>query len=497
MLRPWDLKVEIVRDSEISIHAQIAQKIIDEIHQGRFAIGMALPGTRELANTLKVNRKTVIQAYEELIAQGWLNAESKRGTFVSSRILSVNQHPKPIKSIDYDFQNKISKESTSPKSKKYENDIISFGSGLSDSRLIPLEVLSRAMRHALISTIRTNKQSYNEPKGSMILRQAILDMLNMSRSLHADIDNICIVRGSQMGYFLIARVLMRPSDNVVMANLCDQLTRDAFKSCGSHIIPIDINENGINLADLETLCQHTKIRAVYVSPHFQFPTTVTMPVSNRRQLLALADRYDFLIIEDDRDFEFNFSKASIMPMASMDKSGRVVYIGSLSKVLASGFRMGFIAAPKEIIKHLSSEIMIIDRQGNSVTELAIAELLHTGEISRHILKIFKIFEGRRNFIVKLLRTELKDFVTFKIPAGGLALWLIVKPNINMELLIKDAEIEKVRIVSGSTFSSNNAPVSAIRLGFANLNDDEMTMGIKRLKNALERQIRPNALKQVL
>jgi GntR family transcriptional regulator/MocR family aminotransferase len=487
LLRPWDLEVNIVRDSEVSIHVQIAQKIIDEIQQGRFAVGMALPGTRELANTLGVNRKTVVQAYEELIAQGWLKSESKRGTFVSSRILSVNHAPKPAKLINYGFRNKIQAESAVTQNKKYENDIISFSSGLSDSRLIPLEVLSRAMRHALIVAVRANKQSYNEPKGTLILRQAIMDMLNMGRGLHADVDNICVVRGSQMGYFLIARVLMRAGDNIVMEALCDQLASDAFKSCGSNVISIDQDENGINLVALEALCQHTKIRAVYVSPHYQFPTTVAMPLVNRRKILAMADKYDFLIIEDDHDFEFHFSKKPTMPLASMDKSNRVIYVGSLSKVLAPGFRIGFIAAPKEIIKHFSSEIMMIDRQGNTITELAVAELLHTGEINRHTLKIFKIYESRRAFIAKLIRSELKEFIDFKMPDGGLALWLEINAGIDMQLLVKDAEIEKVRVVSGSSFSNNNHPVSAIRLGFASLTNDEVTMGIKRLKKAFERQ----------
>jgi GntR family transcriptional regulator/MocR family aminotransferase len=312
-------------------------------------------------------------------------------------------------------------------------------------------------------------------------------MLNMGRGLHADVDNICVVRGSQMGYFLVARVLMRPGDNIVMECLCDQLASDAFKSCGSNILSISQNENGINLIELEALCQTTKIRAVYVSPHYQIPTTVSMPMSHRHKLLALADKYDFLIIEDDHDFEFHFSNKPIMPLASMDKVNRVIYIGSLSKVLAPSFRIGFIVAPKEIIKQFSSEIMMIDRQGNTVTELAVAELLHTGEINRHTLKIFKVYEERRTFIAKLIRHELKDFITFNMPDGGLALWLTINPGINMQSLIKDAEYEKVRVVTGASFSSGDDQISAIRLGFASLTNDEVSVGIKRLKKAFDKQ----------
>jgi GntR family transcriptional regulator / MocR family aminotransferase len=487
MLRPWILEVELMRDSNTAIHAQIADKIIDEIQQGRFEVGMALPGTRELAIKLGVNRKTVVQAYEELIAQGWLITENKRGTFVSSRILSVNNNPKPIKKLDFAFKNKTIIESKAINNKKAESDFINFSDGLADSRLIPLDVLSRAMRHALIRVIRSNKYSHHEPKGELILRQAILHMLNMGRSLHADVENICIVRGQQMGYFLIGRVLVRQNDVIVMEKLCDQLACDAFKSCGASIIPIEQNEQGMDLDALDALCKTTKIRAVFVSPHYQFPTTTSMPMQNRRRLLALADEHDFLIIEDDHDFEFHFSKKPVMPLASLDKPNRVIYVGSLSNVLAPSFRLGFVVASREIIKHFGNEIRIIDRQGNVMTELAVAELLHMGEINRHTLKIAKTYEERRAFTAKLIRSELSDYVDFDMPDGGLALWLKIIPSINMQTLLKDMELEKVRVIAGTTFSLTNEPVTALRLGFATLNNDETALGIKRLKRAFERQ----------
>ena len=134
--------------------------------------------------------------------------------------------------------------------------------------------------------------------------------------------------------------------------------------------------------------------------------------------------------------------------------------------------------------------MMIDRQGNTVMELAIAELLYTGEINRHILKIVKIYEERRAFIAKLIYNELSDYVQFKMPDGGLALWLEINPNINMSVLVKDAELEKVRVVVGASFSLHSEPVSAIRLGFASLNNDEIRLGIKRLKSAFMRQLAP-------
>ena len=196
MLRPWELNVEIERKSGTAIHVQIAQKIIADIQSGRFTPGIALPGTRDLASKINVNRKTVIQAYDELIAQGWLTSESKRGTFVSTRVLTVNLHHHHNKT-EMPTQRRITYPSrisnSLPITNKHQtHDIIHFSEGLPDARLIPYEMLSRAMRHALNVSARSNKSTYGDPKGAMILREAILQMLNMERGLHAKVENICI-----------------------------------------------------------------------------------------------------------------------------------------------------------------------------------------------------------------------------------------------------------------------------------------------------------------
>lgn len=481
MLRPWELNVDIARESGTAIHVQIAQKIIGDIQSGRFTPGVALPGTRDLANKIKVNRKTVIQAYDELISEGWLISESKRGTFVSPRVLTVNHQNKPPLKIQHRASLPLSKEVTPILSKRQEHDFIHFSEGLPDVRLLPFEMLSRAMRHALIFSARNNKSAYGDPKGSMILREAILQMLNMERGLHANIENLCIVRGSQMGVFLTARVFIETGDCVVVEQLTNPLAREAFKSCGASIVSVAHDNEGIDVDNLELLCGQHKIRAVYVTPHHQIPTTVCMSQERRKRLLALAEQYDFLIIEDDSDYEFNFSQKVTLPLASIQKSNRVIYIGSLSKVLAPGFRIGYIVAPKEIIHQCANQVTLIDRQGDIITELAIAELLHTGEIKRHNLRTLKIYEERSTFISSLIHNELSEFVSFRVPDSGLAIWLEINQTIDMNILISDAESEKISISAGVNFSASNYQIPAIRLGFANLNNDEIRIGIKRLK----------------
>lgn len=490
MLRPWELNIDVVRESGTSIHVQIAHKIIEEIQNGRFSPGAALPGTREFASKIKVNRKTVIQAYDDLVAQGWLTSENKRGTFVSTRILTVNNNSLSISPPrQLSTKQPLPIDITPILSKRQIHDFIYFSDGLPDARLIPFEILSRAMRHALMIAARNNKLGYGDPKGAMILREAIVHMLNMERGLHAKTENICVVRGSQMGIFVIAKTFIEAGDFVVVEQLGNPLARETFKNCGANVLSVAHDAEGIDVNDLEQLCLKQKVSAVYVTPHHHIPTTVTMSPPRRKRLLALAEQYDFLIIEDDNDHEFNFTSNPALPIASMQKSKRVIYIGSLSKVLTPGFRIGYIVAPEEIVHLCANQVMLIDRQGNQITELAVAELLHTGEIKKHILRTLKIYEERRTYLSNLLQQELGEYLSFQLADSGLAFWLRLDASININELIKEAEFQKVRVQMGRLFSHHENPVLGIRMGFANLNNEEVTQGISRLKNAFARQNR--------
>jgi GntR family transcriptional regulator/MocR family aminotransferase len=361
--------------------------------------------------------------------------------------------------------------------------MIDFNEGTPDTRLIPYEVLSRAFRRALAISSRANQLGYSNPRGILPIRKSIAAMLNMERGLHVDTENICMVRGSQMGIFVAARVLIRPNDYVVVERLTYLPARDAFESCGASILNVGIDDHGINVDELEKLCKKQQIRAVYVTPHHQFPTTVMMTADRRLRLLMLAEQYDFSIIEDDYDHEFHFSHHPVFPLASSDRSNRVIYVGSLSKVLAPGLRTGYLVSSSDFIDKCVAEVMLIDRQGNPATELAVSELMNSGELKRHIRRTFKIYRERRDVLESQIRSELHAFVDFELPHGGLAFWLRFKNNMSVEGLIERAYLNKVRIQPCSLFSEINAEVQGIRLGFGSLNEDELVEGIQRLKNA--------------
>lgn len=486
MLRSWDLNLHITKSSGVVVYLQIAQQIINEIQRGRLVPSAVMPGSRELADSLKVNRKTIVLAYDELIAQGWLTSESRRGTFVSAKLPYFS----PPNQSNEDLKQRVT-EIPTPILAKYASTIeaeniahiIDFNDGIPDTRLIPFGTISKAFRRALIEPIRNNKLGYGDPKGMLNLRHAIVEMLNMERGLNVDIDNICIARGSQMGIFLAARVLAKTNEYVIVENLSYPPAREAFRSCGAKILTVGLDQNGININELEVLCKKYPISAIYVTPHHQFPTTVMMTAERRLKLLMLAEQYDFVIVEDDYDHEFHFHHHPVFPLASSNHAGRVIYVGSLSKVLAPGLRVGYLVASKEIINQCASEVMLIDRQGNSVTELAVAALMESGEIKRHIRRTLKVYNERRNVLIDLLQKELGEFVSFDSPNGGLAIWLRLNDDIDVNKLVQKALFEKVRILPAPLFSESPIVINAIRLGFGSLNTAELTTGIQRLKRA--------------
>ncbi len=429
-------------------------------------------------------------AYDELIAQGWLITEGKRGTFVSPKI--------PVIDNKINHAISLSASVTLPQYKLYgaplalseqapSKQVIHFGDGIPDTRLIPFEIISRAFRHALIVSSRANRLTYDDPRGARVLREAVVSMVNLERGLNTGVDNICITRGSQMGIFLAARILVRPGDYVVLENLSYPPAREAFKACGAMVLGVGQDGQGMRMDELEDICRQHRVRAVYVTPHHQFPTTVMMTADRRLKLLMLADQYDFAIVEDDYDHEFHFSHHPVLPLASMDRWGRVIYVGSFSKVLAPGLRIGYLVAPIDVINRCASEIMLIDRQGNAVTELAVAELLRTGELKRHIRRTLKVYDERRQIVADLVRKELGAFVQFNLPEGGLALWLRININFDIKALVCATEREMVHILPGALFSDTDEVVHAIRLGFGNLDHGELVVGVERLRRVLSKQ----------
>ena len=490
MLRPWHVNIVISRGSRTAVYLQIAHAIIDEIRRGRLAPGSALPGTRELAEAIGVSRKTIVLAYDELSTQNWVTAELKRGTFVSRSLPSLVGETRPVADDLADVLKsptiRLNGRTPNLPIIRTDEDILTFDDGAPDARLAPAAELGRAYRRALTVAARSNRLGYGDPRGTEALRQAISTMLNLDRGLTTTPDTVCTVRGSQMGIYLAARALAGPGDAVVVEKLSYPPAREAFLAAGADVLTVGLDAHGVRLDELEAVCRRRRVRAVYLTPHHQFPTTVLLPPDRRMRLLLLAEQFDFAIIEDDYDHEFHFTHQPVLPLASADRWGRVIYIGSLSKLLTPSVRIGYVAAARPVIERLALEAALIDRQGDPTTETAIAEMIEAGDIKRHTRRALKIYGERRRIFSDLLRERLSDQIRFRLPDGGLAIWAEVAASTNLAQVCAQALKIGLRFYPGSAFAMDGGAVAGARLGFARLNPDELERAVDRLRRAFLR-----------
>jgi GntR family transcriptional regulator/MocR family aminotransferase len=241
------------------------------------------------------------------------------------------------------------------------------------------------------------------------------------------------------------------------------------------------------VAALAKLCEQQTVRAVYLTPHHQYPTTVPLAPGRRLQLLALARERRIAVIEDDYDHEFHYEGRPLLPLASADQAGSVVYVGTLSKVFAPGLRLGFVVAPPALMQEVIRRRYYLDRQGDHVLEAAITELIEDGELQRHTRRMRRIYQARRDLCVERLGRELASELTFSVPNGGMALWAEAAPDIDVEAWLVRAEAAGVVFQSELQFRWDERPGSHLRLGYAALNEKELTLAVRRLRESLPRR----------
>jgi GntR family transcriptional regulator/MocR family aminotransferase len=500
VLRPWKISLaeRVDRRRSIPVYQQIVQALIHDIQRGRLLPGTFLPSSRELASTLGVNRKTIVIAYDDLIAQGWLASDGTRGTIVSSSLPELAPRPAPIPQADAgpegaspDFKVRAAAE---PLAAFAESTHLTFDDGAPDARLLSPDVLSRAYRTALRQAVRGNWLGYGDPRGSPILRETIANMLTTHRGLVANADNICITRGSQMAIFLAARILVRPGETVLVEALSYSPAWQAFRAAGAAVVGARLDDDGLDVGDVERLCRRHKVRALYLTPHHQFPTTVSLTPQRRLRLLDLASQFGFAVIEDDYDHEFHFEQQPLLPMASYAPR-RTVYIGSMSKLLLPALRIGYVAAASDVINLMANETVIIDRQGNVPTELAVAELIESGELHRHARKALQVYLNRRNAFAHLLQENFDDIIDFKVPDGGLAFWIKFRDSAVLDAIEKAVPQSGVRFLPSRSFAIAPYEHRGLRLGYASLNLDEATEAVHRLRQLADNAVRPKSAKQ--
>jgi GntR family transcriptional regulator / MocR family aminotransferase len=481
----WEFPIAIDRAERAPLFIQISRAIVEDIDRGRLKAGHALPGTRTLARSLGVQRQTVVAAYDELSAEGWIVTERARGTFVSRSL----PDPKPRRLS-------LSARTGLPAATRFSaltvpqaEDIypvprgaLFFAPTRPDVRLAPADMIGRAYRRA-IRRGGGRLLSYAPPYGHPRLRSAIAAMVAARRGVPASIDNICVTRGSQMAIALIALALVHPGDIVAVEHLGYRAAWEAFRLAGADVVGVPVDADGIDVKALEHLHNTRGVRAIYLTPHHQLPTTVTLAATRRLQLLDLAARNKIAIVEDDYDHEFHYDGRPVMPLMSSDDRGVVLYVGSLSKVLAPALRIGYLVAPATFVDKVAALRSFVDAQGDQVLEYAIADLLEDGDIQRHVRRMRVEYGARRDVLVEALRRTVGDAVDFRIPAGGVGLWVRATGGADVEAWAARSRERGAVVITAKSFAFDRAVRPFFRFGFAALTPFELREAVKRFAAA--------------
>jgi GntR family transcriptional regulator/MocR family aminotransferase len=482
-MHSWGLTLRLSPGNGNPLFLQIARGIAERIRSGQIRPGTPLPGSRSLARSLGINRNTVIAGYDQLFAEGWIVAEPTRGTFVSPRLPQTSVTPPPACSIADQPAYTVGARLEFDGPPLYPPGALVLARGAPDIRLLPVVALTRAYRRAVLREGR-ELLGLGEPQGDPRLRRALATMLAETRGLSTTAETLLVTRGSQMGLDLTARALLSPGDVVVVEGLGHPSAWNAFRLAGATLVPVPVDGDGLTVESLAAIQQRTPIRAIYVTPHHQFPTTVVMPAGRRMELLAFATRHRIVLIEDDYDHEFHYAGRPILPLASADRAGVVVYLGTLSKLLAQGFRVGFVAAPKTLIEQLTRLRIATDLQGDRVLEAALADLFETDEIGRHARRLRRIYRSRRDALAESLHRHLGTVLDFELPSGGMALWARVVSDVDLPTWVESAQSLGVYFRGAGIYDFHQAEIPFARMGFSAHTERELDEAVHRLARAL-------------
>lgn len=467
------------RTSKTPIYKQLAASIENGIADGTFPLDKPLPSERGLAKALGINRSTVIAAYDELEANGLIDRTRGSGTTISKdiwgmakkRIPSWNRYIEAGAFLpNLPVTQRIHKEMA-------EHKVINLASGELSQDLFPLATLREiTSNRSFIGTL-----GYDHPQGSAILRETLCDHVKQFRGIDTTPSSILITSGAQQALHLVVQCLLKPGDAVAIEDPSYHYNLPVFQSAGIKTHYLKVDKDGMNPDDITDLYKKHRIRMIFLNPIFQNPTGTLLSEERRKKVLELSSAYGIPVVEDDPYSLTSFSGERMQTLKSWDRYGNVLYISSLTKIVASGLRIGWIIGPRAVIERLSDAKQQVDFGHASYSQWIANDFLASRDFETHIRNLVKQLESRRNQLVESLQSFLEGQVHFTIPEGGIHIWCGIKQVVNEGQLLEESIKRGVIFVPGSTMGTEKG---FVRLTFARETEENIREGIKRFAEAL-------------
>jgi GntR family transcriptional regulator/MocR family aminotransferase len=448
---------------------RLYRELAAAIRDRRLDTGDALPPSRELAAQLGISRSTVTLAYERLTAEGYTDARVGAGTYVAEGAVAAARHA-----------HRRPSEARQPADERPAPAAYSFRVGIPDVTLFPLAAWRRHVSRVL-DTVEPLVDAHSAPEGDPGLRAGIAHHLGIARAVTSDADGVVVTAGAQQAINLLASVLLRPGDVAAIEEPGYTPVRRTLEAHGARIVSIPVDAEG---ADPAGLPRNTRL--VYVTPSHQFPTGVVMSRRRRQQLLDWAVAHDAIIVEDDYDSEHRFFDRPLEPLHVLDADGVVAYVGTFSKSLLPGLRVGYVLPPRHLLAPLRDARLLLDGHGDPVTQAALSRLLDTGEFAAHMRRVRRVYRARHRIITASITDELPGLRLLPSSAG-----------LHIRVELPDAAPGTARRVRAAAAVSGvdlgtldeycaDRPREGLVLGFGAIAADDIPDGLRLLRSTLRR-----------
>ncbi len=477
-------------DRDEPVWRQLERHLREWIAAGRILPGERLPPSRELAGQLGIGRNSVSQAYQALIDDGVARARVGRGTFVAPRpnlraFRGTTADAAPPERAGFAWDALLSRAERRawppPRPATVRPDVpirFDFRGGRVDAEALPAAELKRAWGRAVGDRL-SQLANADDPRGYGPLREEISLSL-VSRGIACEPEDVLVVSGAQQGLDLVARTLIDSGDIVAMEEPGYFGAARAFRRAGAELLPIPVDDRGLVTEALARALRGTRAKLVYTTPSAQVPTGVTLDAARREALLDLSDRHHVPIVEDDYDSELRFAGPPLPALKTRDPAGRVIYVGTFSKALFPGLRVGYVVAARALLVHLTATRFFADMGGDIVSQAVVADLLASGALEKHVRRVRRLHAARRAALLEALDRHMPNDVAWTRPSGGRLVWLTLPRDVDPDALAGEAAAAGIAYGRGEMCTVDDVGRRSLILSFVNESTDAIDAGIGEL-----------------
>ena len=482
------LSISLHETSGVPLYRQIYEEIRSQILSGRLKPHTLLPSTRALAGDACVARSTVVLAYEQLGAEGYLESQPGGGTRVTAT------PPEPLMRVET-----LVRSPGAPLAPRRvprlpraaielrgtlamgPRALRAFRAGVPAVDAFPIELWTRTVTRAQ-RRAPGRRLAYGDPLGLPALRETVADYLTGARGVRCSADRVMIVSGSQHALTLCASALIAPGDDVWLEDPFYVGARGAFELARATIVPVGIDEDGLIVS--EGVARAPGAKLAFVTPSRQLPLGVTMSLSRRLELLAWAARSGSWIIEDDYDSEFRFASRPVPALQGLDEAGAVIYVGTFSKVMFPALRLAYIVLPESLCEAMLTVRTFSSFHCSYLEQAALADFMHQGHFERHIRRMRTVYAHRARILVDALRAELGDRLPIPEPVAGMTFVLPLQPDDDAAAIARAAAALGVDIVPVSDYTITHRTAPALLFGYSGLDSRAIREGVAAFARAL-------------